>query len=357
MRHELFVSPGVTVKEALKKLDRTAQKVLFVVDGSDRLLGTLSDGDIRRYILKGKDLSSSIEEVYNIHPISIAESELSPELVKDLLIKHKIELLPILGKDGRITGYRSWSEVFGEKGQAARGEKKADIPVVIMAGGRGARLEPFTRILPKPLIPVGEKPIIEVIMDEFGAQGIHRFVLTLNYKGEMIRSYFENEQHPYDLQYVMEKEYGGTAGSLKLLERKIDDRFFVSNCDVIVKFDVGDVLSLHSGQGASLTVLSSIQHHKIPYGVIEYKNGGEITEIREKPEFTCTVNTGVYLMEKSVLSFIPKHVRYDMTELIGEMIARGEKVLMYPVNENDYMDIGQWEEYRKSMKHLAKDDL
>jgi dTDP-glucose pyrophosphorylase len=352
LKNELFVSSRTTVKEALKKLDRTAQKVLLVVDETDRLLGTLSDGDIRRYILKGKDLDCVIEGVYNTSPISINEDELSPDLVKTLLIEHKIELLPILDCEGRVTGYRSWSDAFGEKGAAARREGNPDIPVVIMAGGRGARLEPFTRILPKPLIPVGEKPIIEMIIDEFYKQGLNRYFLTINYKGEMIKSYFDNEPHEYDLRYFKEDDFLGTAGGLKLLENEIDELFFVSNCDVIVKFDIADVLRFHSERSAALTVLSSIQHHKIPYGVVHYKNGGEVTEISEKPEFTFTINTGVYLLSKRVLKFIPDNTRYDMTDLIQNLTNNGEKVITYPVNENDYIDIGQWEEYKKSISKL-----
>ncbi|MBN2323022.1 MAG: CBS domain-containing protein [Spirochaetes bacterium] len=351
MKSELFVSTRTTVKEALKKLDRTAQKVLLVVDEKDRLLGTLSDGDIRRYILKGEDLDCAIETVYNTGPISVTEDELSPDLVKELLIENKIELLPILDANGRVTGYRSWSDVFGEKAAAGR-EKNPDIPVVIMAGGRGARLEPFTRILPKPLIPVGEKPIIEMIIDEFYKQGLNRYFLTINYKGEMIKSYFDNEPHEYELFYFKEKDFLGTAGGLKLLEDEIDELFFVSNCDVIVKFDIADVLRFHKERSAALTVLSSIQHHKIPYGVVHYQNGGEVTEISEKPEFTFTINTGVYLLSKRVLKFIPKNTRYDMTGLIQDLTSGGEKVITYPVNENDYIDIGQWEEYKKSISKL-----
>jgi NDP-sugar pyrophosphorylase family protein len=218
-------------------------------------------------------------------------------------------------------------------------------------------MEPFTKILPKPLIPIGEKPIIEVIMDEFGCQGINRFFLTINYKGEMIKSYFDNEQHGYEIKYFIEEKQGGTAGSLKLLEKDIDDLFFVTNCDVIVKFDLSDVIHFHKEHESSLTVLSSIQHHKIPYGVVEYKRGGEIAQINEKPEFTFTVNTGVYLLNKKVLSNIPNDMCCDMTDLIKQLIKEGQKVLMYPVNENEYMDIGQWEEYRKNIRYLTMDEI
>ncbi len=352
MKKDLFVTKTTSVKEALKKLDKTAEMVLLVVNSKNRLLGTISDGDIRRYILKGMSLENDIREVYNKKPIYIEKGNFSAKLVKKLLIKNKIELLPILNKDSIVIDYTTWSQVFKNSMSTQTKTRAVDVPIVIMAGGKGTRLEPFTKILPKPLIPIGEKPIIQVIMDEFRKQGVHRFYITLNYKGEMIKSYFDSERHDYEIRYYMEEKFGGTAGSLKLLEKDIDDLFFVTNCDVIVKFNLSKVIEFHKKQKSSLTILSSIQHHKIPYGVIVYKKGGEVKEISEKPEFTFTVNTGVYLLNKQVLSYIPENMCGDMTDLIDKLIKDKIKVLMYPVNENDYIDIGQWEEYKKSINKL-----
>ncbi len=357
MKRDLFVSEKISAKEALKKLDKTAEKVLLVVDSKNKLLGTITDGDIRRYILKGESLENDISEVYNKKPIYVKNENFSIKLVKKLLLENKIELLPILNEDNVVIDYTTWSQVFKESIHTQTKIEAVDIPVVIMAGGKGDRLEPFTKILPKPLIPVGEKPIIQIIMDEFGKQGVHRFYLTLNYKGEMVKSYFDNEMHDYEIRYYLEERYGGTAGSLKLLEKEIDDLFFVSNCDVIVKFSLSKVIAFHKEHKSSLTIISSIQHHKIPYGVIKYKKGGEVKEISEKPEFTFTVNTGVYLLNKQALSNIPKNMSCHMTDLIGELIKSNKKVLMYPVNENDYIDIGQWEEYRKNIKYFSMDEM
>jgi NDP-sugar pyrophosphorylase family protein len=224
--------------------------------------------------------------------------------------------------------------------------------VVIMPGGKGTRLDPITRVLPKPLIPIRDKTILELIIKEFYDYGISNFYLTLNYKGSMIEAYFNSIEKQYKVNYIWETDFLGTAGSLKLVEQEIADLFIVSNCDIIVKADYDDVINFHKNHNASLTILSSIQHYKIPYGVIEFKNGGVVNKITEKPEYSMTVNTGVYVFDKSILKYIPKNKIFDMNNLIDSLIANKKTVVTYPVNENDYIDIGQLEEYKKITNNL-----
>jgi len=225
--------------------------------------------------------------------------------------------------------------------------------VVIMAGGKGTRLNPFSKIFPKPLIPIGEKPVIEIIIDEFRKQGISEYFLTLNYKGKMVEAYFDNTEKDYKVEYIWEDDFLGTAGSLRLLEGKIGDTFIVSNCDVMVKADFGEVLNLHKEQNASLTILSSIQYYEIPYGITKFKKGGEVTDIIEKPEYAFTINTGVYILNRESLQFIPPKSHFNMTDLIKTLIKDNRKVSTYLVNENDYIDIGQWEDYKKAVDRLS----
>lgn len=348
----ILIRETESVKDALKKLDKSAKKVLLVVNGRNQLLGTITDGDIRRYILSGKSLENDIKEVYNKKSVFITKGDFSIDLARELLIKNKIELLPIVDKENKIIDFATWDQVFSERKADVYEVSKINIPVVIMAGGKGARLEPFTTVLPKPLIPIGDKPIIEIIMDEFKKWGTTEYYVTLNHKGDMIEAYFKNIEKDYRIKYIREKTFLGTAGSLKLLKGKISGDFIVSNCDVIVKANFAEVVDFHKKQGAALTILSSIQHYEIPYGVIKSKEEGEVVDIIERPEYTFTINAGVYILAKECLEHIPEKTPFAMTDLIKSLIKNNKKVAMYPVNENDYIDIGQWEEYKKAIEKL-----
>lgn len=354
LQKDMLVKETESIKETLKQLDKCAEKVLLVVDKNNKLLGAITDGDIRRYILAGKSLDNDIREVYNKKPIFIKKSEFNLKEAKKILIKKKIELLPVVDdNNNKVVDFITWKDAFSDESSDGKQKaKKLNIPVVIMAGGKGSRLEPFTIILPKPLIPIKDKPIIEIIINKFREFGIKDYYLTLNYRGEMIEAYFKHIDKDYELHYIWEDDFWGTGGSLKLLEKNIGNIFIVSNCDVIVKADFEEVVRIHKEQKASLTVLSSIQHYKIPYGVINFKNGGRITDILEKPEYTFTINTGVYVLNKEVLQYIPERSHFDMTDLISCLLKNNRKVITYPVNENEYVDIGQWEEYRRAVDKL-----
>lgn len=352
LQKDILIFEDESIRYALKKLDKTAEKVLLVVNEESRLLGTITDGDIRRYILKSESLEDDIREVYNKDPVYIRKKDFSTDLAKKMLIENKIELLPVLDESDKVIDFTIWSWMFSSEEMPVAKRSKISIPAVIMAGGKGTRLEPFTKILPKSLIPVGDKPIIEIIIDEFKKHGISKYFLMLNYKSAMIEAYFNNTERDYEIEYIKENDFLGTAGSLKLLEEKISDVFIVSNSDVIVKANFEDVVNFHKEQQASLTILSSIRHYKIPYGIIKIKKGGEVVDILEKPEYTFTINAGIYVLNRESLQFISKEAHFDMTDLIKTLIDNNKKVMMYPVNENDYIDIGQWEEYKKAVDSL-----
>ena len=338
------------VKKALKLLDISASKVLVVVNKQNQLLGTISDGDIRRYLLNGGLLGDDINNVYNNNPVVIKESDKDNKtLLKQIFIEKKIELIPILSENREVIDTISWENIFAEK-KISR--KQISFPVIIMAGGKGTRLEPFTNVLPKPLIPVGDKTMVEYIIDEYRNYSIDKFYLTINYKKNMIKAYFETIEKNYDIKYIEENDYYGTAGSLKLID-VVPETCIVSNCDISVKADYNDVLEFHNNNNSVLTILSSIQHYVIPYGVVEFNNGGKVTKIIEKPEHSMPINTGVYVLNKEVFDYIPEKKYFHMTHLIETLITEGKKVMTYLVNENDYIDIGQWKEYRNSVQKLG----
>lgn len=352
MNKDVLIVEDCTVKEALKRLNDTQAKTLLVIDSNSVLLGTVSDGDIRRYILAGGIIDGSIKGIYNPNPFYITKGDYSSSKAREILLKHRLELLPILSNTKKVVSYVTWTQAFSEEEAALPIESSLELPVVIMAGGKGTRMAPFTNVLPKPLIPIGEKTILEVIIGEFVRYGINDFLLSLNFKGEMIEAYFNSIKKDYNLNFIWEKDFYGTAGSLKLLGEDIADTFIVSNCDVIVKAEYDEVYKFHRESGALLTILSSIQHHKIPYGVVNFKNGGEVTEIVEKPEYTFTINTGVYILEKECLDYIPENTFFHMTDLIKRLVEHKKKVCTYPLNEGDYIDIGQWKEYKKALNKL-----
>jgi NDP-sugar pyrophosphorylase family protein len=272
-------------------------------------------------------------------------------VIKELLLTHKVELLPVVEQDMTVADFITWDKVCSER-QEPEAEILQNCPLVVMAGGKGTRLEPFTKILPKPLIPIGEKPIIQVIVDKFKGRGAKNFYFIVNYKGEMIESYFKHLSDQYEINYLWEKDFYGTAGGLKMMDQYVSDDLFVSNCDVIIKAKYENILEFHREQNAALTIVSAIQHYRIPYGVVDFKSGGDVVNIKEKPEYTFTVNTGLYVLNKRAIELIPDNVHMDMTDLISLLIDKGDRVVTYPVNENEYIDIGQWEEYKKSVSKL-----
>lgn len=342
-----LVSDRINIKEAMKKLDESDKRILFIVDKHNKLLGALTDGDIRRFILAEGSLDEKIDKVYNPKPKYLAK-QYDIQDVKKTMLENYIECLPIVDENKKVTSLLFWDDLFSDSIPHQYG--KIDLPVVIMAGGKGARMEPFTKVLPKPLIPIGDKTIMEIIIEEFKKFGVRNFYMTLNYKGEMIEAYFNSLKKDYNLFSVWEKEFYGTAGSLKLINLNSD--FIVSNCDIIVKADYSEVVKFHKENNSYLTMISSVQNHTIPYGVINFKEKGEVVELKEKPEYTFTVNTGIYILKKESLKFIPDKKVFDMTSLIKALLKSKKKIYTYPVKENDYIDFGQWKEYKKALQIL-----
>ena len=345
---KLFTAPTVNIKDAMKQMATTGEKILIVIDQNQHLLGTLTDGDIRRFILKNGGIKGQIDQCYRKTPIFLRAGD-KKDKAKRLMIENKIGAIPVVDKDNQVIDILIWNNIFN--GGETHVEK-IDVPVVIMAGGKGKRLVPFTKILPKPLIPFGEKPILEVIMDKFSLYGVRDFYVTVNYKGAMIKSYFENVDLKYNLIFIWEKEYLGTAGSLRLLPEDFSSTFIISNCDIILDVDYSDLLNFHKKNKNDLTTIVSFWHQVIPYGVIEFSNNGIVKKITEKPEYDFTINTGVYVIGKEILTYIPKNKFFHITHLMEDLLKDGKKIGIYPVSERSYVDIGQWEDYRENVGKL-----
>ncbi|MCD4781611.1 MAG: CBS domain-containing protein [Candidatus Omnitrophica bacterium] len=348
---KLFINGTISLKEAMKKISKEGQGVLIVVDGQSMLMGMLTDGDIRRAILSGHPYSDAIDGIYNDHPHFVSEPT-SHEQIRNIMLQDRIEAVPVVDDNKRIIDVVFWDDIISETVQ--RPKRKLNVPVVIMAGGKGTRLDPFTRILPKLLIPIGEKAIIDIIIDKFAFYGITQFYISINNKAKIVKAYFEERYSDYHLHYLEETRPLGTAGSLKALPRKFKGSFFVSNCDIIVDCDYSDIYGFHCEKNNDITIVGSHRHFVIPYGVCEIKNGGTLKSINEKPEYDFLVNTGMVVLKRSVLKYIPRNKEFHMTDLISSVQQKGGKVGVYPIDEKSWIDVGQWDEYKKVMENFEK---
>lgn len=345
----IFIAVDTTIKKAMKALDKTAEKCLIVIDESEKLIGTLTDGDIRRAILSGIKVSDSILQCYNSNPITIKENNFDQNKLMTLLKENKIDLIPILDGKGRVKSYSTWSNIHGKEIQ---NQKLNNIPVIIMAGGKGTRMEPFTKILPKPLIPINEKPIIEHIIEQFTNIGCSDFYLSVNYKSKILKAYFEELDPPYNVNYIEEKKPLGTAGSLKLLTNKFNIPFFVTNCDIIIKKNYSEIFEFHRKRNYDLTLVASSKEYQIPYGSCNINKEGSLESISEKPRYDLLVNTGLYILNPSILDLIPNDKFYHITNLIDDLIKNNYKVGVFPIDDDAWIDIGEWSEYKKAIEKL-----
>lgn len=344
----ILIKSDISIKHALKRMDSAGKKVLFVVNNEKIISGAVSDGDIRRWILKKRSLDENISKVMNKRPLVLKEGY-SKAQAKQIMLSKAVECIPIVDQNNKVVSAVWWLDIFDNK---FKNHKIIEAPVVIMAGGEGARLLPFTSILPKPLVPIGDKPIIELIMDRFIEFGCKKFYLSLNYKANIIKAYFKDCKHDYEIKYINERMPLGTAGSLHLLRKKIDMPFFVSNCDVLIEADYADILHFHKTHKNKITLVCSLKHYAIPYGVCKIENGGTLNEIKEKPEYDFLVNTGMYVMEPDILNDIPRNKFYNTTDLINNCLKEGKNVGAYPVSEKSWLDMGQWEELQKMVKRF-----
>ena len=349
---DLTISPEITIRQAMKVLSKTAEKCLLLVDDNQRLLGTLTDGDLRRSILKSADVNASIESCYYPKPSVLMEGKFSKQEAGEIMITRKLELLPILNDNRQVVGYITWEQVFGDRESPKK--KTLTAPVVIMAGGKGARLEPFTKVLPKPLVPIHDKPVIEHIIEKFTVLGCNEFYLTVNYKSRILKAYFEELQPDYKVKFIDEQEPLGTAGSLQYLVREFNEPFIVTNCDIIIEIDYADLYGFHQKNGYDITLVASMKNYIIPYGTCVLNGDGHLDNIKEKPEFDFLVNTGLYVVDPEVLRLIPEGKLYHITHLITDTKDQGKRVGVYPIDDDDWIDVGQWAEYRKALGIIEK---
>lgn len=348
---DIFVTRETDLLTALKKMDEEQVKLLIVLEG-EKFFSILSIGDIQRAIISNKDLSTPVEKILR-KKVRVAFDDEPLDVVYERMMSFRTECMPVIDKDNNLVQILFWEDVF--QGTQSLREDQLSVPVVIMAGGQGSRLKPITNIIPKPLVPLGEKPIMEIIMDRFYNLGVRRFIASVNYRYQMIEFYFSQmgETNKFDLTFVKEEEPLGTAGSLRLMKSQLTSTFFVSNCDILIDEDYREIYDFHKANKNDLTVVAALHHYQIPYGTLDTKDNGRLDTLSEKPELTFKINTGMYVVEPSALELIPSHGPSNVTDLIEALRVQNRPVGVFPVSEKSWMDIGQWNEYQKSLKTFA----
>ncbi|SET86563.1 nucleotidyltransferase family protein [Lacrimispora sphenoides] len=342
---KFIIAPDVSIREAIRQLDQTARKIL-VVEENNKLAGVLTDGDIRRWILKNKDISMPVRLIMNTAPVVIKKEK--SHLALEIMKEKQIEGLPLVNDNNEVTDILFWNELNDHNPGC---QKKTQTPAVIMAGGRGSRLYPYTKIIPKPLIPIGDTPIVERIMNQMMEYGFYEFYLTINYKKELIKAYF-NDDHRYHLHLIEEADPLGTAGSLNLVKKNIKGSFLVSNCDILVDVNYTKLLIYHNTHKNKITVVTAMKSYEIPYGVVTLGENGSVDALNEKPRYELLVSTGLYVLEEEILKYIPQDQYFDMTDLIRKCLKNGEQVGAYPVMDSAWLDMGEFSEMKKMAERM-----
>lgn len=341
MIDKYFVKPDMTVKNVVSYMEENDLKAVIVANEDKRLIGLFTMGDMRHFFLNNGELSALITEAMNENPI-VFRSKFEAE--ND---KRKLVIYPIVNQQNIVT------DVIADGANERVTNALAGVPVVIMAGGKGTRLYPYTKILPKALIPIGDYTISERIIGSFQRYGCNEFYMVLNHKAGMIKSYFTELEKEYNISFVKEEKFLGTGGGLAYLKEDISETFFLSNCDILINADFECIYKTHKKEGNKITFVCAMKDVVIPYGIVETSTDGKILKMKEKPEFSFLTNTGLYVVEPEVIEELNEEEFIHMPEIAQHYLEKGENVGVFPIQESAWMDMGQFSEMESMMKKLG----
>jgi dTDP-glucose pyrophosphorylase len=345
MRHykEHLILTGTTIRDSLKVLDDLAKDAIsFVVDEQDKIKGSLTDGDVRRGLINGAELEQSVDDIIQPNPKFIRKGEQDIKKVIEYR-ENSFTIIPILDKHDRVVNVINF------------GDLKSYLPVdvVVMAGGKGTRLKPLTEDIPKPLLKVGDKPILEHNILRLSLFGIDDFWIAVNYLGEQIEEYFgDGNRNNINIQYIWEQQPLGTIGAVSKIDNFVHDYILVTNSDILTNIDYEDFFLRFIEEEADFAVVTIPYKVDVPYAVLETTNG-HVMSFKEKPTYTYYSNGGIYLMKKDVCKRIPKNTFYDTTDLMEGLISDGKKVLSYPLS-GYWLDIGKPDDFKKAQIDIKK---
>ncbi len=328
-----------TISQALKKMEKYGIRTLLVVDQKNQYLGTLASGDIRRSLIKNIKISSKVEKIFKKKTIFLKNKKYNFNKTKKIFVKNRIDIIPVINKKRKIIEVINYYELFQKKKKTKLKKYIPKVGVVIMAGGKGTRLLPYTKVLPKPLLPIKNKTLIEHVIDQFTAHKIKNFVFTINYKALIFKAFFKELNPNIKYRYIEEKKPLGTAGSLSKIKGEFK-HYFITTCDTVIKTDFNKIYNYHQKNNSDITIISAEISNKLPYGELKFKNKNQLIEFKEKPTYKHEVNTGIYLINSKVFNLIPKNKFFDMNNLIHKASKLGKKITLYKVNKKVWKDFG-----------------
>lgn len=341
---DITVKLTITIKEALSLIDKSSKQILLVVDECGKLIGTISDGDVRRGLLKGYSLDNSIELIYFTNP-TVANVSDSKESIIRIATTKKIHQIPIIDNDGNLVGLDTLNELVSKQTKSN--------PVVLMAGGLGTRLGELTKTIPKPMLHIGSKPILETIIENFSKYGYINFIISVNYLSHVIEEYFgDGSRWGISISYVHEQKRLGTAGALSLIREKLSEPFFVMNGDLLTNVNFEHLHNYHLSQNALGTMGVREYDFQVPYGVVNIDND-KISSIVEKPIHKFFVSAGIYMLSPEVLTFVPDDSFFDMPSLFESIISNSDRAVSFPIHEY-WLDIGRMNDYEQANNEYHK---
>ena len=341
--NNLLVDEKKSILDTMGKLNQAGTRCLFVVDKNKKFKGTITDGDLRRYILKFKNFSANITKIYNKNSFYVFKNKINDnKKLKSFLNKNKNMFVPVLNKSKEPVAYLEYS--------SKNDNNTLKNLILVMAGGQGIRMRPFTDVLPKPLIPVNKKPMILNIFDKFKKYNFNNFLVSMRSDEHMLNNYLNQFQKKYRINYLREKKPLGSAGCLKNLKKQ-NEPFFMVNCDTLLQINPIKLLNFHKERNSILTIVACLKSHKIPYGQCETDKSGFLKSIKEKPSDKILTNVGMYVFDPQIKSLLPKEDFFNMDILINNILKRKKKISIFPIPESDWKDSGTWDNYFSAIRN------
>lgn len=341
---DIIIYRSTSIIDALKIIDESSKQLALVIDKNNKLLGTISDGDVRRALINNISLDDSIEKIYYKTP-TVANISDSREDIINICTTKKIHQVPIVNNDGSLVGLEVLDELISKGNKTNK--------VILMVGGLGKRLKPLTENTPKPMLQIGDKPILHTIVEKFASYGFINIVMCANYKSNMIKKYFgDGNKYGVNIEYIEEDQRMGTAGALSLLNERPSEPFFVMNGDILTNINFEHFLDFHRTNNSVASMCVKGYDYQVPYGVVKCKDG-YILSIEEKPIHNFFVNAGIYILNPKCIDYIPRGIFYDMPNLFEKLIELNEITISFPVREY-WLDIGHMDEFKKANKEYQE---